>query len=308
MVATRDIRVGSDVAKMAALGKFEDEFAVYAISYLKDGKVWHRVSEDAMELWCFAEESRKENVYPTVVCDWVNRTLVPSGQRDDYMLNTKIMMAKKMKQAYSEEYLVKLNDFANLPNTNDAYALLKERQDQLLGCFDREALNLFEGLVECAFEAKKLQMSSYRELKNWLDHIYQQMEDDIVIKKNFSRTFYGIGYIEANGQKKYIVNAKQTIIYSERNRLRREGKLVTPIWQKTYWYFQQPNLAEVRKEFLDYVKSCYNEDYWMILLKIREYPSAIAKEEYDLWLIELKKLGIQEQISTAEYYRNCWHI
>ena len=249
MVATRDIKCGNDVAKMAALGRYAEEFIIYAVSYWEKGQVWHRVSSDEDEIWHFVEACQREGICPTLTEKWVNRTLVPSGERDDHLLRSKISMAQKMKQHYPQEFLTALERFARAVNNDTASPLLQQWQDELIGCFDREELARFATLVQYAYNAKKVSPQNYAQLQNYLAHIYQQMEDDVIIKRNFERTFYGIG-CEVRGKRQYFVNAKKSLVWQRHQQLMREGTKTTPIWQKTYSYDFQPDLMQTKKEFL----------------------------------------------------------
>ena len=72
MVAARDLKCGNDVAKMAALGRYAEEFIVYAVSYQQDGKVWHRVSSNQDEIWRLYKSGSTERWCPlekeTTIC------------------------------------------------------------------------------------------------------------------------------------------------------------------------------------------------------------------------------------------------
>ena len=306
MVAARDLKCGNDVAKMAALGRYEDEFIIYAVSYIEQGRVWHRVSSDQDEIWRFVEACQKEDFYPTLAEKWVNRILVPSGERDNYLLRSKIDMAQRMKRHYPETFLKALQQFAERQNNNTASALLWQWQEELIGCFAREQLDRFATLVQYAYNAKKVARRDYDQLQGWLAHIDKQMEDDVVIKKNFERTFYGIGYA-TQGKKQYFVNAKKSLVWQKRQQLMSEGTRATPIWQKTYGYDYQPNLMQTKSEFLVYMQEWYDEDYWQRLEQIDSLPSAVAEEAFQDWLNSLSD-DCPEQIATAKYYQTCWGV
>ena len=306
MVAARDLKCGNDVAKMAALGRYAEEFIVYAVSYQQDGKVWHRVSSNQDEIWRFVQESQQSGLYPTIVQEWVNRTLVPSGERDHYLLETKISMAQKMKKQYPPEFMAQLNQFAQQANNNAAYALLKEEQDALLGCFEREKLERFRLLVQTAYAAKKLSATAYQELQGWLEHILKQMEDDVVLKKSFCRTFYGFGY-QVQSKKKYYANASQALVWQKRQQLMQQGHLATPLWHKTYWYDYQPDLLGVRQEFLAYIEQWFDDIYWQQLETIQAQDSAVSSQAYQAWLAALPRTQ-PGQLATAQYYQTCWGL
>ena len=306
MVATRDIKCGNDVAKMAALGRYAEEFIIYAVSYVEEGRVLHRVSSDEDEIWRFVEECQRGERYPTLMQKWVNRTLVPSGERDSYLLRSKISMAQKMKRYYPETFLLTLQQFAEQANTNTAGELLEKWQDELIGCFVRQRLDCFAHLVQYAYSAKKLSRQDHEQLRCYLAHIDKQMEDDVVIKKNFERTFYGIGYY-ARGKKQYFVNAQRSLVWQRRQQLMSTGIKTTPIWQKTYGYDYQPDLMQTKKEFLDYMQAWFDDGYWQRLEQIDALPSAISSADYQAWLNSLRTEDA-EQLATAKYYQTLWGV
>lgn len=306
MVATRDIKCGNDVAKMAALGRYAEEFIIYAVSYQEKGRLLHRVGSGQEEIWRFIEECQRQGTYPTIVEEWVNRTLVPSGERENDLLRSKIRMAQKMKQQYTEAFFSGLGQFAQTENNNAGSALLWQCQDELIGCFDREQLERFRTLVQYAYNGKKLSSVEYERLQRWLAHIFKQMEDDVIIKKNFKRTFYGFGYL-VNGEQKYWTNAQKSLVWQQKQKLMIEGKKTTPIWQKTYWYDFQPNLMKIKQEFLAHLQEWFDDTYWQRLSAIDQLPSPVASDEYNHWMAALDKER-QAQIATAMYYKNSWGI
>ena len=64
MVAIRDLKCSQDIAEMAALGKFEEEFIVYGCCYVENGQVYYRVSTQEDELYLFIEQCMERGVYP----------------------------------------------------------------------------------------------------------------------------------------------------------------------------------------------------------------------------------------------------
>ena len=79
----------------------------------------------------------------------------------------------------------------------------------------------------------------------------------------------------------------------------------TPIWQKTYGYDFQPDLAQTKCEFLAYMQQWFDNGYWQRLEQIDALPSAISRENYQVWLDSLSK-DVPEQIATAKYYQTLW--
>ena len=308
MVAIRDLKCSQDVEKMTELRRFEEEFNVYGISYKKENQIWHQVSSDPIELFEFIEHAVCKNIYPTVINQWINRVLVPAGEEEYFLLETKQSLAKKQKRIYTSVFFDHFYKFANTKNSNAAYPCLKQLQEDLIGRFDREKLNLFDKLLLYSLEAKKITSSTYHEFKNWVESQYQQMEDDIIIKKDLKRTYSGIKYYDENNTIKYYLNAKPEIVYFKREQLILENKIVTPIWTKNYWFQHIPNGADVRKQFLSEMNSHYSEKIMSLFSYIHTLPSAIPNKEYQDWMSELEQNHLTEQFQVATFYANIWNV
>lgn len=119
MVAVRDLKCSMDIAEMAALGWFAEEFIVYGCCYVENGKLYYKVSSQNTELYQFREEYMKKGIYVSPITELLNRVSVPSGMQDEYLLRTKIKLAKKMQQDYDSALMLK---FVTLvaQNSNDS--------------------------------------------------------------------------------------------------------------------------------------------------------------------------------------------
>ena len=53
---TRDERCAADVAYMASMGSFGEDFLMYGCAYLEHGKVTYRISPEASQLYLFQEK------------------------------------------------------------------------------------------------------------------------------------------------------------------------------------------------------------------------------------------------------------
>ena len=124
MVAIRDLKCSQDIAEMAALGKFEEEFIVYGCCYVENGQVYYRVSTQEDELYLFIEQCMERGVYPSPVQRLLNRTLVPSGMQEEYLYQTKIMLAKQMQKNYPSALLKQFAVSAEQDDNDAAAAIL----------------------------------------------------------------------------------------------------------------------------------------------------------------------------------------
>lgn len=306
MVAIRDLQCGSDIAKMAALGKFAEEFIVYGCCYIKDDQIFYKVSSQDNDLYHFTDACLETGIYPSPVREWVNRTLVPSGMQEEYLYRTKILLAKQLQQDYPEDLLQKFTMLARTEGNDTAADLLYSIKKKLIGCFDWDILQMFWGLVTYAYQQKKLRYTTYQQFQQWLQDIGQQMEDDVVIRKNFQRTFWGFAYRDQQERICYYANAKQGEVRKRREALMCKGILGTAMMQKTYCYDQQPNLAMVRKAFLQQLEQRMNPSYWQILSAIHQYPSTISASAYQQLLDTAKIEGKEMMEQYLRFYQAMW--
>ncbi len=276
MVAIRDLKCSQDIAEMAALGKFEEEFIVYGCCYVENGQVYYRVSTQEDELYLFIEQCMERGVYPSPVQRLLNRTLVPSGMQEEYLYQTKIMLAKQMQKNYPSALLKQFAVLAEQDDNDAAAAILYCIKKEFIGCFEREKLQLVQGIILFAYQQKKLTRQTYQAFQQWMAYLYSQMEDDVVIKKNFQRTFYGLAYRNEQGKIKYCVNARKSEVYRQRETLLYKGIWTTPLVQKTYYFNQQPNLSQVRADFLQQMEQWMGNTYWQLLEQINQLPSGTS--------------------------------
>ena len=61
---TRDERCAADVAYMASMGSFGEDFLMYGCAYLEHGKVTYRISPEASQLYLFQEKCAHQQLYP----------------------------------------------------------------------------------------------------------------------------------------------------------------------------------------------------------------------------------------------------
>lgn len=306
MVSIREMQVANDIAEMAALGWFPHEFIVYGCCYIENGKLYYKVSSQDTELYHFKEECLKKNIYVSPIVELLNRVSVPSGMQEEYMQKTKIKLAKTMQKNYGADAMQTFHHLAETDGIDSAAELLYNLKHKLIGCFERELLVLVESLVEYAFSQKKLKRATYAELTAWLDYTYSQMEDDVVIQRNFKRTFYGFAYKTESGAVRYIVNASEREVYKRKEELYCKDIASTPILKKVYYFNNQPNLATVRNEFLEVLKSWMDEEYWQYLDAIDALPGVISAQQMD----DLQREILEQQSlqNHLQYYRALWHI
>lgn len=307
MVAIRDLKCSMDVAEMAALGKFEHEFIVYGCCYQIDEKYYYKVSTQNTDIYHFQEVCFEQNIYTTPVMEWLNRIAVPSGMQEEYLGQTKIKLAKKLQQTYRNDIFEQFTRLAKAANSNVAADLLYALQKRMIGHFDRDVMQLIQGIIAYAYQQKKLTVETYNDLCHWLAYLYKQMEDDVIITKAFRRTFFGFAYRDKE-KTRYYANASKGEAQKRREECIIKGCLCTPMVQKKYYFDNQPDLGPVRKQFLQQIEQWMDEEYWQYIMTIDQLPTVIATNDYQqlITLAEEKDLPLMKQ--HLQYYKRLWSI
>lgn len=308
MVAVRDLKCSMEIAEMAALGWFAEEFIVYGCCYVENGKLYYKVSSQNTELYQFREEYMKKGIYVSPITELLNRVSVPSGMQDEYLLRTKIKLAKKMQQDYDSALMLKFVTLVAQNSNDSAAELLNELKKKLAGCFEREIIQLVESIVEYAFQQKKLEMTTYWNFCCWLDYIYNQMEDDVVIRRNFQRIFYGFAYRTNTGVLKFYANASEGEARKRKEALLCQGIRSTPILWKKYSFDSHPDLMQVKEEFLKQLAVWIDEEYISYLQQIDNLPTAVPTEQYQALM---KQAEVEKKTAVLEllrYYKCLWSL
>lgn len=306
MVAFRDLKVSQDIAQWAELGKFEQEFIVYGCCYLHNGQRYYHISNQIVEVSRFAQMRLLEGIYTSPIVEWLNRVLVPSGLQEEYANISKVQLAQRMQELYPKSFLEEFNRLAETPHTDAALPILTWLQYALIACFDHKVLELAEGIALVALQQKKLTLEKYEAFKAWIDDRYLQMADDVVVKKEVKRTFFGFAYKMPDGRHKYYCNAFESEAYKRRDELMCKGQFCTPIISENCYYEQMPNMAEERKNFLAQLEQWMDAEYWSMIERICDLPAVISEKTFSDWS---EGIGGQRGLENfVHYYKTLWQV
>lgn len=280
MTSIRDMNCGNDVAMMDKLGRFEREFAVYGAGFIQAGQVRYLISSRQEKLCQFIDQSAAKAIYPTPMAWQLISTAVPSGTQADIILEAKLDLAARIQAMYSRPFFEAVAQLGQVPANDSARPLLEAEREKLIGVFDREALGLFDGLVRQALADKVLTEASFTHFQGFIEKIYRQMADDVVIKRTFSRTFSGFLYRTPQGELAYFADAQKTTVWSRRSVLQLAGCLVTPIFSKTYWFDYDQSVKSIRQQFDSELRQRLDRAYWAQMVAISQLPAAVTAETF----------------------------
>lgn len=293
-------------ASLLALGAYDEEFALFGTTYIEDGRKKCFISPNRERIYDFFVECREKQIYPSVVESKIKRCRVNSGEKELTEQQLKLEFAKELDEKYSKEFLMQLQKIALCPINNKGAEILNPLRDSLEGCFDEDALQLYENAVEFAYDGKILTSMDYFENKNWL-----ALERDFLAEKmrpssNLKRLMSGFGYLK-NGTIKYYTNALKEKTDERRMELMSEGVITTPVFVKEYFLNGYHELSKCLKDFDRLIAEKIDANYVELITDLYEIKPNIESKE----ISELEEsLSMQEKSKqkTCQYYSILWHL
>lgn len=163
----------------------------------------------------------------------------------------------------------------------------------------------FEGLVRMAYQAKLLTEDALFEITQWQKKMNRQMEQEIVVKKPFCRTFYGFCYLDQKQTPHYKVNTQAFSVINDQRKMKRNKYCVTPVFHKTYWYDYGIAPKMIKEEFQALPASYYTEEYWE---KIKQHPALVQYTHYKEALSLIASSCSQEALEAFQEYGYDWNV
>lgn len=300
MGSIRDINCGTDVSMMEKLGRFDKEFIIYGCTYMKQGKRLYYMTSRREKIYEHIQKCLLNDVWPTSVQSLLVSCAVPAGSREEIAQDAKIALAEQMKEDFSDDYFNLLQDIAPKSVTDGALKLLLNEKNNLEGYFDRDYLLRFEGLIEMAYYEKILTTNSFIMLKEWVKKELRQMEDDIVLKNHFKRTFSGFAYLR-NGKINYFYDGQKATVCEKEHQMQKEGDITTPIISKTIWFDSKTSVKTIREQFVIYLHAMLDEKYMDLVKKLKGLKSDNIKINNIFDVCQEKQLNTKETEEIKAY-------
>lgn len=294
------------VEEMSNIGSIPYQFIYYATCYKSKNIVHYFVSENAERLYKFAAKKMEEDIFCIPVQRTSTSLIVPSGHKEELKQQYKLEAAKKLMEQSAGKVIDKIYVLA-MPNNNVAEEIIGRIQEPLHGCFDDEVLQLYEGILEYTFIAKKISAINYMEYRQWLSDIRKDFEDERVIYDVHERIFTGFAYYDENGNIKYYYNAVESSTISKQKELQCKRMIVSPILKKRYCYSTMDELTHIATNFRNVLHVRLGAQYMKILRYIYNLPSSVNKNNFELsyqQAVKEKNLLLQR---TLDYYGTLWH-
>lgn len=307
MMELRDLQVARDVAQKAKLGWFNSEFSVFGCSYMLNNTCYYRISTKAEDIYDLIEQSAQKEIFPTNVINLTKSCPVPVGLKDYIELEFKHELAKHLQRLFSKDFFHYLETIANLASDDCGETILCQIQEKIVGRFDEELLDDFSCIVNYIFNCRKITSSQYCYFINWIKAERSCMEENILCKDIFEKTFYGIAY-QAGETIKYYENAYKSSIYHKKYQLEQQGTFVSPIYSHTYWYNHSLRLSDIRKNFQNKLHTQISPDKFYKLEHLCNHNTKISSAEFNSYANEVEKKYGQTAKETFNHYGHKWGI
>lgn len=304
---SRDMCCIAAVGDMAKMGRFDEEFRVYGCACCEKGQITYRVSPVADQIYDFVLNSAYEARCPTMVHVHTESMPVPVGMRERLARRVKLHLARKLQAMYPALFFECLAVFGQTPAQNGGVSLLEALREQIEGHFDKLECQLLEGTMQLVAEAKQVDHVHVMQLRQWLQKMRRQMEDDPKIQRGVARTFYGFCAVRADGTVKTIVNAQALPVREQHVSIQQRGLIVGPILQQEQWFEDAMAISDGRQQFRQRLQSLQNTAYFDSLNRFRTLPSVVAPEAFAEALKKIEATGQEQAIADFRGYGYRWH-
>ena len=304
MLDLRDLQVARDVQRRAEMGWFDVEFTMYGCAYYQNGERYYRVSAHDEKIYDFIENEQNlaSDMYMLS-----RRYPVPTGMQEYIAVDIKKELAKEMAEAFPMEFFVMLEDLAKKAEESTAFGYLQDEMNKIEGTFDSKRLKRLHEESWYAYFRRKIAHEEYQQIKKWLHDEERSMEENVVAKDIFEKTFYAFAY-EDNGQIKYVVNAGKGHIYQRKNELEKQGFFIAPLYENTCYYNYDVRLPEVRRIFEAEMHENLSTEYVRKMKDIYTKNTHIPTKEFAEYVCETREKYGEKAVETLRHYGVRWGI
>lgn len=295
------------VEAMSSIGSIPYQFINYATCYKGHGTTNYFVSAKPENVYAFAAKQLEEEIYCLPIQRTSTSLIVPSGHKEELQQQYRLEAAEKLMDQSASKVLDEIYNLS-MPANNAAEGILYQLQKSLQGCFDNEILQMFEGILEYTFAAKKISAITYIGYKQWLTIIRKDFEDDRVIHDVHERNFTGFAYFRENGSIGYYFNAVESGALIKRKELQCKRIICSPFLKKRYCYGTMDELNKIGTDFRNTLHKRFSMQYMDLLQQIYDLPSLVNKEAFEWTYQEAAEEGKSLLKETLNYYGTLWHV
>lgn len=308
MSVFRDVQVAMDFQQMASLGYIDTEFTMYGCAYWANDQRQYVISSKEADIWRFIEESKKSGRYTTPIATLTKVCPVPMGQKEAIADQVKLDLAQELQADYPAAFWAEFKQMAAMTATDAAKPIIETICQKAAASFSEEQLTLAEDLVILAYDGKVLSEASCQTFMKQLAHERDKLLDDVVAKDILEKHFYTLLYEVSPGRWKRLTNARREWILQKKSRLEKEGRLVAPIYAKTYWYNNQQTLDDVRAWHEAACDRILTEDYCALVKAIADCPGPFEAKAYWSAGRAVRERYGDKAWEMWQLYARRWHI
>lgn len=304
----RDVQVALDFQQMAAEGYVDTEFTMYGTAYYQDGQRHYIISSDETRVIDFIESSEARDLLTMPIESLTEVCHVPLGEKERIAHDVKIRLAHRLQLCYPLEFFECLDSLNRSENNDLAQPILEKMCKKIANTFSEEKLTIVEDLMRNAYKRKVLTKQSYEAFEQWFERERENLEEDIIPKDILSKTWYTVSYEDRPEHIKQLVNARKEWVYQKRARLEKEGKIVAPIYQQTYWYNNQTAMQDTQEKHKEHSKALLDNDYMRAVKEIAMLPAAVDKKAFEAAVAECEKNYSNTALEALQYYGRLWSV
>ncbi len=294
------------VNQISNLGGFQVEFPVYLTCYADKGECMYYISSDKAHVYQFMDEKMKDEIYCLPPVRKSMHSIVSSGQKEEMYQQYKVTAAREFMQEGAGEIARQLAGFAPKP-TGEAQELLELLRLGLKGVFDDEKRQLYRGLLDMAYYAKKINGRYYSQTMDWLAVEEAQMEEERIRHAVHEREYSGFAYYKADRTIGYYSNAVYAATLGRREEMMEVGTIVSPVLTKRYCFNDISTIGNVIADFKAVMKAQIDANYMRMVEAIYEADN-ITDHDIDAAIAQAEDSRDELKARSLKYYKAIWQM
>ncbi|MDO4280491.1 MAG: hypothetical protein Q4C56_02565 [Peptococcaceae bacterium] len=301
----RDVQVAEEFRQMADEGYLDTEFTMYGTVYVENGTRRYIISSKEDKI---IDATENDDIFAMPVSSCLEICPVPMGEKERIAYEVKIQLAKQLQRAYPEEFFEIFNNFSHQDGNDEAADLIWQWVKKVDATFSSEILAVVEAMARFAFRRKALSRATYEEFSKWFQEEWKNFEEDIIPKDVLHKTWYTLTYIEPSGRIKQATNARKEWVYHKQVQLIREGKIVAPVYSKTYWYNNQITPDSIKKQHVHHCREIIDSDYISAIMEIAGCTSIFSRKDLEQTITECAEAYGEKAADALRYYGYVWGV
>ena len=304
----RDVQAAMDFQQMASLGYMDTEFTMYGCAYWEHDQRQYVISSKEADIWRFMADGQKKGRYTTPIATLTKVCPVPLGQKEAIADQVKLALAQELQRDYPAAFWAEFAQAAATAAADTARPIVDAICRSAAASFSEEQLSWAEALLVLAYDSKVLSSDSYQAMRRQLAHERDKLWEDVAAKDILEKHFYTILYEDDQGRLKRLTNARWEWVCQKKSQLEKEGRLVTPIYAKTYWYNNQQTLDDVRAWHEAACDRILTADNYALIKAIADCPSPFQAEAYWSAGRSVRHRYGDKAWEMWQLYARRWHI